>query len=74
MRSKSAVVVNVVNDRHPPLTILAKLTLTGAVCLFTELCDTLTDLRLFYEHRLNIVKLSNMSATSTTDLVLQTHL
>ncbi len=58
MRSISAVV----NDRKPLLLliILAKLTLNGAVCLFTKLCDTLTDLRLFYEHRHNIVKLSNI--------------
>ncbi len=50
------------------LTVLAKLMLTGAVRLFTELCDKLTDLRLFYEHR-QVVKLSNMSTTNTTDVV-----
>ncbi len=65
---------SVVNDRKPLFlfTILAKLTLTGAKYLFTELCDTLTNLRLFYEHRRNVVKLSNISRTSTTDTVQQT--
>ncbi len=51
------------------LTILAKLTLTGAVCLFTELCDTLTDLHLFCEHSRKVVKLSKLSRNSTTDLI-----
>ncbi len=54
--------------------LLAKLTLAGAVCLFTDLCDTLTDLGLFYERKHNIVKLSYMSMTSSIDTIQQTQL
>ncbi len=60
---------------QPPLllTILAKLMLTGAVCLFTELCNTLTVLHLFYKHRHDIANLSNMSRTSTTNIQINKH-
>ncbi len=59
----------VVDSEKSPflLVILAKLMLTEAVSLVMELRDTLTDLCLFYEHRHDVVKLFNVSMTSTTD-------
>ncbi len=62
-------VTAVVNNRKPSLllSILAKLTLTGAVCLFMELyVNTLTYLCLFYEHRHNICKFPYLSFTTDT--------